>query len=238
MRRKNEEVTFKDILSIFIGKLWIIAIAAVVVSVVMFSYSAFLVKDTYTSKTDIHIRKETPSINIADVDMVTSVISTMSYKVYSEDFLYKFIGDINKGNDNKYTHLTPNFLRAAINYKSLGDGMLRLTVTTHDPELSYAISQGLETYIPIEFYDYQPNAFNVTIYDHSLKPTAPNAKDTLKSAIIGFIIGGGVSALAVLVYSAFDTVIRDKKKIEDYFDIPVISVIPSNLPDKKTKTEA
>lgn len=238
MKRKNEEITFKDILGIFLGKLWLIVIAALVVSAVMFSYSAFFVKDTYTSKTVMHIRKETPSLNIADVDMVESIISTMSYKVYSEDFLYKFIGDINKDNENKYTNLTPNFLRGAIGYKFLGNGMLRLTVTTGDPELSYVISRELETYIPVEFYDYMPNAFNVTIYDHSLKATVPNAKNTIKSAIIGFILGGGISAVAVLIYSALDTVIRDKKKIEDNFDIPIIGIIPLNSSEKKSTLEA
>ena len=35
-----------------------------------------------------------------------------------------------------------------------------------------------------------------------------------------------ISAAAVWVFSALDVVVRNKKKIEDYFEIPVIAVIP------------
>ena len=56
MKKRNEEVTFKDILDVFIPKIWIIAIAAVVLAVVMGAYSAFFVEDTYTTKTIFGIK--------------------------------------------------------------------------------------------------------------------------------------------------------------------------------------
>ena len=53
-----------------------------------------------------------------------------------------------------------------------------------------------------------------------------NGKPITKKAVIGFAIGAVISAAAVWVFSALDVVVRNKKKIEDYFEIPVIAVIP------------
>jgi capsular polysaccharide biosynthesis protein len=110
---------------------------------------------------------------------------------------------------------------------ALGNGMLRVSVLTSNPQLSYAISQALENYIPTEFYNYRPGVFTVITYDNAELPTSPLSNNSVRNAIIGFVAGAVISAIAVWLYSAFDTVIRDKKKIEDYFDVSVIGVIPS-----------
>ena len=52
------------------------------------------------------------------------------------------------------------------------------------------------------------------------------SKNIFTNALIGVLIGAVVSMLGIFVYSIFDVVIRDKKKLEDNFDFPVLGVIP------------
>ena len=236
MKRKNEEITFKDILSIFIPKIWLIAIVSVVCAVAMYTYSAFMVDDTYTASSVMHVRKDSDTLNITDISTTESVIEVISYRVYSDDFLSVIIANVNKDYDNAYLNLTPAQIRGAIKYSPLGNGMLRLTVTTSNIQLTYAIAQALETNVPIEFVTYQ-KAFGVFIYDNAERPTAPNGKNTVRNALIGFVGGAVVSAVAVWIYSMLDSVIRDKKKIEDYFDLAVIGTIPACNTNENKDTE-
>ena len=49
MKKKNEELTFKDIISVFIPKIWLILIVAIVFGAVMGVYSVVFKGDTYTA---------------------------------------------------------------------------------------------------------------------------------------------------------------------------------------------
>ncbi len=232
MTRRNEEVTFKDILNIFIPKIWLIAAVAVLCSVLMYAYSAFLVDDTYTTSSTMHVRKDTDTINLTDISTADSLIEVIRYRVTSDDFLQDVRANIHENYGNAYLSISLAEIRGAIRYSALGNGMLRVSVTTSNPQLSYAISLALEDYVPAEFFDYLPGAFIVHTYDNAELPSVPNGKGEFKNAIIGFLAGAIISALAVFVYSLLDTRVRNKQKIDDYIDIPLIAAVPDT--DKET----
>jgi capsular polysaccharide biosynthesis protein len=227
MKKRNEEITLKDILSVFIPKIWIIAIVSILAAAIMFAYSTFLVSDKYNSSSVMHICKDSETLNTADFLTAESVINVMSYRVFSDDFISMVIANVRENYGDEYADLSQGLVRSSITYSPLGNGMLRVSVLTSNPQLSYAISQALENYIPTEFYNYRPGVFTVVTYDNAELPTSPLFNNSVRNAIIGFVAGAVISAVAVWLYSAFDTVIRDKKKIEDYFDVSVIGVIPS-----------
>lgn len=236
MKKRNEEITIKDILSVFIPKIWIIAIISVAAAAIMFAYSTFLVSDKYTSSSVMHICKDSETLNTTDFLTAESVINVMSYRVFSDDFISMVIANVRENYGDEYANLSQGLVRSSITYSPLGNGMLRVSVLTSNPQLSYAISQALENYIPTEFYNYRPGVFTVITYDNAELPTAPISNNAVRNAIIGFVAGAVISAIAVWLYSAFDSVIRDKKKIDDYFDVPVIGVIPCPC-EKRINTE-
>ena len=80
--------------------------------------------------------------------------------------------------------------------------------------------------IPDQIIEENPANLTPEIFDKPDEPPTANPKGTVKNAIIGFCIGGVLSAASIWIYSALDIVIRNKKKIEEYFEIPVIGVIP------------
>ena len=235
MKKRNEEVTFKDILDVFIPKIWIIAIAAVVLAVVMGAYSAFLVEDTYTTKTIFGIKPKSNAPTTNDISYVDSVIERFEYRLLDNDFFVPTETDIKENYNGEYDWLTPAYISQAVRYTPLGNGVLRISVTTNDKRLSYAISQSLEELFSDQIYEENNGLITITVYDKPDRTPAANPKGTVKNSILGFAIGGVVSAAAVWMYSAFDIVIRNKKKIEDYFDIPVIGVIPVNDTAKETE---
>ena len=228
MKKRNEELTFKDILDVFVPKIWIIAIVAVVLAAVMGAYSAIFVKDTYTTKTIFGVKSSSQAPNDGNVIYIDHVIKTTSYRLLDDDFFAPVVKDLNANYPGEYDWVSSAYVSRTVRYTPLDSGILQVSVTTPDSRLSYAISQSLETLIPTQINEENPGLFDIAVYDKPDRTPAANPKGTVKNAIIGFAIGAVISAIAVWTYSAFDMVVRNKKKIEDYFDIPVIAVIPVN----------
>ena len=49
MKKQREEITIKELIDIFLPKIWIVALVAVVFAGLLGGYSMFLKDDTYTS---------------------------------------------------------------------------------------------------------------------------------------------------------------------------------------------
>lgn len=224
MKSKNEEITFKDILSIFIPKIWIIAIVSVVLAIVFGMYSVFMVPDTYTATCKMNIRKNTDP-NVSDIQATDSVIEAKSLYIYSNEFCENICAYMIREYGDKYNSLNPAQVKGAISYIPKGNGNLVLSVTTGNMQLTVGIAKALEEFVPDEFYEHS-SVFKVETVEHASELIAPNPKNPLVKSVIGFCIGAVISAVVVWVYSAFDVTVRDKKKLEDNFDIPVLGTIP------------
>ena len=225
MKRKNEEITFKDILSVFIPKMWIIAIASVLLAVVFALYTIFMVPDTYTATYKVNIKSNTTP-SMADIQATDSVIESKAMFIYSNRFCEQICTYLIREYGSKYNSLKPGQVKGAISYIPQGNGNLVLYVTTGNEQLTAGIAKALSTYVPDEFYNHSP-IYTVTPIEDPAELIAPNSKNTSVNAVIGFCIGAIASAAAVWVYSMIDVTVRDKKKLTDSFDIPVLGVIPT-----------
>ena len=56
MKKKNKEITVKDLLDIFLPKIWIILLVGVLFAGASVLYSTFVKKETYTSYTSFYVR--------------------------------------------------------------------------------------------------------------------------------------------------------------------------------------
>ena len=232
MKKNNEEITFKDILSIFLPKLWLILLVAIVAGVALGAYSANK-PDTYTSTSILDIKKDSDAINISDIDLANSVIMKIGKKVESDDFLIRIIAET-YGNP---TGLTPSFILSSLSYVPLDNGMLRVSITTQDSELSLYIAQAFESLLPSEFATYSSYQLVAVPFNSAKLSTVPNDKGVLKNAVIGFVGGGVISAVAVWIAYVVDSTVRSKKRLEDSFDYPILGSIPSVKKAKSGKEE-
>ena len=213
MKKRNEEVTFKDILDVFIPKIWIIAIAAVVLAVIFGAYSVLFVKDTYTTKTIFGVSPSSKAPTAYDTEYVDSVIEKVEYKLLDDDFFKPTVNDINTIYGSKYSWITSAYISYVVRYVPLGNGILQVTVTTDDKLLSYAIAQSLISLIPNQIADENPGYFSIQVYDKPDETPAANPKGTVKNAVIGFAIGAVVSAAAVWMFQRLILLYVTKRRL-------------------------
>ena len=236
MKRKNEEITFKDILAIFLPKFWLIAIAAIVCSALL-GFRAYNTADTYTSSTLIDIRKNSDAIQITDVDISNYVIVKFYEKVRSDDFLAEICNHLvdQYESETRYRNLTPAHIRASLTYQTYEYGQLKLSITTTNGLDSLRIAQAFEAIIIPEIIEYSKDNLKPQVFSPAKISYTPNDKGVVKQALIGFVAGGVASTIAVWAFAVLDVTVRNKKKLESSFTYPILGAIPTS---NKNKGEA
>ncbi len=246
MRKRNEEFSLKELINIFMPKLWLILIVALVFGSVMAVYSAILKDDTYTSTTRIHVTKEMTygyDYAVSDVDFATSYLETYKMVLTIPDFLNSVLVHFDENHAsyelhegeyerNGWNKLTPDRISKDITCDSQQD-ILTVTVTTDDPILSRALADSIAyVFTQEDVLAYPDDVVKVKVLQIAKAPSSPNSRNVLLNTVIGVVIGMVVSMAIIFIINMFDVVIHDKKKIEDNFDIPILGVIPRYLAEE------
>lgn len=225
MRKNKEEITLIDIVNVFSKKLGIILIVAVLLSAMFGAYSGLFIKDAYTSTSKMYVLKDSMSPSSADLTTAEDMVEVYRIVLMSDDLLVKVVNKIPE-EYNSYG-VTVGFLKSAISLNSLSRGMFTISVTTGNSELSFVLACIVQDVAIMEM-ERLVNSFQILSIQEPKQAKMPNDKGVVTNALLGFAIGAAATMIVIWVVHAFDVVIRDKKKIEDNFDIPVLGVIPSN----------
>lgn len=236
MKKRKEEFSIKDLFSIFLPKLWIIVLVAFVFALLFGSYSAFMVKDTYSSSSTLVIYKKDSQISATDISVTSSRIQLYKVIINSDRFIDIVLKHINTSElyssyNAKNWNLSRSYIKSSLSINQLYEDVeaFKVNVTTGDPNKSYVIADAVSYHIENSLTGILPSEEGV-IFSHRIDaPThslVPNSKNVLRNTILGLAAGLVLSMIAVFVLSLFDITIRDKKKLEDNFDIPILGVIP------------
>ena len=229
MIKKTKETTFKDIVEIFLPKLWLMLLIGVVLAAAVSVYSIVIKEDTYTSSSVVYVyneRTNSTTTSTNDLQAAEQMVSVYNIAIKSDKFLKLVIGN---GSLAKY-QLSPAAIKNMIKISQVNEtAVFQISVTSTNPEIAYAVAvavtSGIETYIQGES-GLVKNALLSSVLEDPSIPTAPNNKGTVSKALVAFVVAFIVTAVIVWAYSFFDVVIRSTKKIEDNLDIPVLGVIP------------
>ena len=246
MRKRNDEFSLKELINIFLPKLWLILIVALIFGSAMAVYSAILKDDTYTSTTRIHVTKEMGygyDYAVSDVDFATSYLETYKMVLTIPDFLNNVLAHLEDNHasyeqyDGEYEELgwdklTPDRIRGFISSNSQQD-IITISVTTADPILSRALADSIAyVFTQGDILAYPEDVVTVKILQIAKAPSSPNSRNVMLNTMIGVAIGTVLSMAVIFIMDMFDVIIHDKKKIEDTFDIPILGVIPRFLSEE------
>lgn len=224
MSKKNKEMTVKDLLEMFLPKLWIIILVAAIFGAAMGLYSMFMKEDKYSSSADVYVFKENSDPTASDIATAGDMVGIYA-KVIKGDVFFSYIKPKmeNLGYNITYEQFK-NYVSISQNDES---PTFTLKVTTNNAECSFelakCVTDGIEEFIAGNILK---NSIQSSVYNTAKKAEAPNSKNTVRNSIIAFVVGVILSAAVVWIYSANDNIIRNAKRIEDTLGIPVLGVIP------------
>ncbi len=239
MIKRKEEFSLKELINIFIPKLWIIIIVSLAFGTLTTLYAATR-PDTYTSTVRIHVVKEDLTQNISSTQFTESYLETyiqvISYRKFKNEVLDNFkngLNDSSVANELKtYADgetAIPSFSLSA----SANSGILSVSVTTSDAYVSYALANSVANVIKEnnDLTGFEKDLVRSTVVEDARVSSANDHQEFLY-AFIGVLAGAILSMAVIFLVDMMDVVIHDKKKIDDNFDIPVLGVIPRFISDE------
>jgi len=233
MKKQNDEITLKGLMNIFLPKLWLIILVAVVFGAGFGGYSAFIKEDTYTSSgkymmSKINYTNEDTKTGLtsSEVDAMQLMIANMQEIVDTNKFANKVIEKLHSNYDMP-RELSASEIRSMMKVTLSGEDTTcyYLMVTTDDPAIAKAVAEVAGALL-VEDYQETKYAIAIDIKDDPTVPKAPDNKHVVRNIVIGFAGGFLLAVLIVFIASRFDVVIRSRERLEETFDLPILAVIP------------
>lgn len=241
---KKKEVTIKDLAELLLPKLWLIIIVSILTSAVAFAYSRFFKDDTYTSTSILYVNStsgENDNMTTGDNIMVAShMLDNYKQIIKRDNFLNMVVNDLasETGEYAEYRDLTSGLNASQIskmisisNYEDTQ--VFSLSVTSSNPKLSAVVLNAVHNNVVANMEKIVPAAkvFAISSIQNPLQPedsksAIKNSKHEVRNAILSFMVAAVLSVVFIWVFSFFDVVIRDRKKLFDNVDVPILGVIP------------
>ena len=222
-----QELNLKMIFSLFVQKLRYLLIGAVIGAILLGVYARFGTPDQYMSQFQMYISNYSDFTAIQQAS--TGGISASQYLVQEYIVILRddlMIGKIITALQTRGYSMKPSAVRRAIDLTSVDDtAMLKVVVTTDDPELSKALCDSIAEVAPDELHEIS-GLGSVSL----MAPAKPGAKVSrmipLKAAV-GAAIGIVIAGFIVLLKHVLSDTVSDEVELKRRCNVAVLGEVPS-----------
>ena len=226
--------TINDIISIFLKRLWLIVILALLGGTIAYSYSQYVIPKKYTAKVTMYVSNPTErQVTAGDISFAQKLVDTYLVILKSNVVLNTVSNKINGVTSKPYTAgQIRGMLRAA---SVSGTEVFEVAVSCDVPEDSKLIADTISAIAPDEIIRVV-KAGNVEVIDTADTPKDPSSPNVPQNTIIGIIIGIGLACGLAFLMELMNTSIKSKEDLSETFKYPVLTLIPdlSGVGEKKT----
>ena len=235
----NNSYTIKDLIQLFLSKIWLIIIVTLVGAAAGFGVSKLCIDKKYSSYITLYVQCYTDikdDSNQSDISKSKQLIGTYIELLGQDDYVMNQISDdlVKKFDEAtlkycfsmKDNRINPSSLRASLSLTSVTDtSAIKAVATTKNAEVSAAILQSLKEHAnadvatsigvgsitsPIE---------NVPVFASEVSPNL--LKNTLLGAAAGFML----IILIVLIVDFFDNTVKDPENLGKKYEKAILGEI-------------
>lgn len=233
-----KNVTIQRIVSVLLHRIKFIILATVVMGLLFFMYSRFVIAPMYSTSTMIYVQNYSSSqresandksstTKKADDDTTKKTTNEENQKIYPADIsasanLAEICVTLFKNSDE----MTALYDGCTVNV-DVTDGTFFITITvdgTDAQKCANVANQLAEK--AAEVYNSKFSYGQIGILRQAKVPSAPYAPSNTKNMLIGAAIGLIASCLISILIELIDTTIKSEDDIQDIYGIPIFAEIP------------
>ena len=247
----KDTYTIRDLINLFLNKIWTIVAVTLVFGVAAFCVARFILPLQYSSHLSMYIQSYS-SLNVQDENTISGVsaakqlintyIAVMKddavMNAVSRELVKDFDADVlTESLSVSGGEITASSLRSCLSITSETDtSALRVTATTKNPELSAAICNALAKVAPKYINDaVHAGTLNTIgtakVYKNPVSPNKP------RITLIGMAVGFFLIVAEILVIDFFDNSIKSKQEITKKYNKAILGEIQNIGGEKKKKKD-
>ena len=227
MKNQDNQTVEIDVLSL-VKILWrrkfLIVVTAFVMAIVALGYSTFIIKPNYTSTTRIYVvnRQVNENSTLTNQDLQAGTYLVKDYKeiILSQDVLAKVIDDLK-------LNVQPSALAKKINVTVPTDTrIVSIAVSDGDAKEAARIANSLRQ-IAAEKIIAVTKVSDVTTLEEAEVPNFPSSPNIRRNTLIGFLAGGVLISVVILVVEVLDDRVKKPEDVEEALGITLLGVVPN-----------
>ena len=204
----EKEIDIIELCKGIIKNIHIIFLASLIFGASFFGITKFMSTPTYETSTMIMISKATDSnLNATYANLTKSNV---------------FVSNIIKKLDLDMTY--DEYLSKVVVEPDPSSRMINIKVKDTVPERAADIAN--QTAIELKNTIGKLNKNKILISDKARVPKSPISSNVKKNTAIGIFLGFFISVIYVIVKDITDTRIKSADEIKEYYDIPLIGIVP------------
>ncbi len=227
MKNQDNQTVEIDVLSL-VKTLWrrkfLIIVTAFAMAIVALGYSTFIIKPNYTSTTRIYgvNRQANENSTLTNQDLQAGTYLVKDYKeiILSQDVLAKVIDDLK-------LNVQPSALAKKINVTVPTDTrIVSIAVSDGDAKEAARIANSLRQ-IAAEKIIAVTKVSDVTTLEEAEVPNSPSSPNIRRNTLIGFLAGGVLISVVILVVEVLDDRVKKPEDVEEALGITLLGVVPN-----------
>ena len=227
MKNQDNQTVEIYVLSL-VKTLWrrkfLIIVTAFAMAIVALGYSTFIIKPNYTSTTRIYVvnRQANENSTLTNQDLQAGTYLVKDYKeiILSQDVLAKVIDDLK-------LNVQPSALAKKINVTVPTDTrIVSIAVSDGDAKEAARIANSLRQ-IAAEKIIAVTKVSDVTTLEEAEVPNSPSSPNIRRNTLIGFLAGGVLISVVILVVEVLDDRVKKPEDVEEALGITLLGVVPN-----------
>ena len=236
------ELDLKEIFSVLLKRIWIIAIASVLGFVAAFVVSKYIVAPKYTSSVSLYVNNTSEaqpmnSVNINDItasqklvntyivilqdDEVLDLVGKRLLLEYTPEWLGYYLSLDEKATEPQ---LDIEALRDTLTMNSVNDTeVLKIEAETKHAQLSASICT-IMTEIAPDVLMRVVKAGSVEVIGSAKPADEQSSPKVLLNSAIGFVAGIALAVVVVLLIHILDNTVKNEEGLKQRFNIPILGV--------------
>ena len=221
---ETKEIELKEIFSVLKGKMWMVAICAILVAALVFMYTAIFVTPMYTAQISVYVNNRTVNSNnsgIASGDLAVALQLVNTYiHILQDDAVLEQV--IEKANLNYTAAQLKNMITAEVVEET---EVFRVSVSSSDPALSARIANTIAEVAPGAISNIIEGS-NAKVFSPAKVPTKASSPNYMINTLIGALAGAILAVVGIILYNMLDVRVKGETDLQKICPIPVLGMIP------------
>lgn len=227
MKNQESKEIELDVVSLF-KTLWrrkfSILITALLFAIGALGYSAFVANKIYQSTSRIYVvsrqNQENNALTNQDLQAGSYLVKDYREIILSQNVLNQAIEELK-------LEMTPAELAKKVSVAVPTDTrILSITASDPDPKEAARIANGLKD-VAAEKIIAVTKVSDVTTLDEAVVPQNPSSPNIKRNVVIGFVLGGLLISILVILSEVLDDRVKKPEDIEEVMGITLLGVIPN-----------
>lgn len=226
----EQEIDLIELSKKIVKHLPMIIIFSIIVGAASFLLSKFVITPKYDSNTTMIVSNSNQNsdpnnpqtnVELGQIQANKALISTYSEIVKSKGIAERVINNL--GLDMDYEEFS-----SKVSIEPVKDTqIISVKVVDTIPERAMDIANETANIFKSSIGEIM-NVDNVQILDGAILPEEPSSPNIKKNTAIGIILGFVLGVAVVLFKEIADSSIKSSEEVTEYFDIPVIGIVPDS----------